>query len=397
MADGDDSLTSNNTQLPPRSQGNSGGEDADALYAQGMAHYRRREWEDARECFARLWAIAPDRRGVGVLLDEVDMFIQLEAMRPGEEETIPVSAEAEARKDQPAAGSVPHGPVTDRAGGRRIRWLPVGAVLAVLAVIILLIPGEDQDQLLFYYWRCQSAMNAKSPDYSAAVEYCREALRLATDDESVRAERGEAEWYQPLVRLRARVSRLVREALGLIPSVRDVELQHEKARLYCRLDVLCCEAVAEDIEAGSLSAAIDKLDEILLAGDPTRCGAQAMKNLLEDWRAAEAREDRSGMVSILNQLLERTDWCSDNGEDLLDVLLDNLYEKLPTLTPTQTLTPTPTATLTPTPTYTWTPTPTDTLTPTPTDTWTPTPTDTPTKPRPKPTDTPAPTYTPIRW
>jgi tetratricopeptide (TPR) repeat protein len=397
VADGDDPLSSNNTQVPPLSQGNSSGESADALYAQGMAHYRRREWEEAQDCFARLRAIAPDRRGVDGLLDEVDMFIQLEAMRPGEEETIPLSAEAEAKKDKPA-GSVQHGSVTDRARGRRIRWLPVGAVLAVLAVIILLIPSEDQDQLLFYYWRCQSAMNAKPPDYCAAVEHCREALRRATDVESVRTERGKAEWYQPLVRLRARLSRLVREELDLIPSVRDVEVQREKAKLYCRLDVLCCEGMAQDIEAGSLDDAIDKLDEILLAGDPTRCGAQRMKNLLEDWLAAEARQDRSGMISILNQVQERTDWCSD--EDLLHDLVDNLYEKLPTPTPTQTLTPTPTHTLTPTPTYTWTPTPTDTLTPTPTDTWTPTPTDPPPPtPKPKPTNTPipTPTDTPIRW
>ena len=68
-------------------------EDADALYAQGMAHYRRREWEEARKNFARLRLIAPDRRGVDALLNEVDIFIQLREMQPARAEAETVVTE----------------------------------------------------------------------------------------------------------------------------------------------------------------------------------------------------------------------------------------------------------------------------------------------------------------
>ena len=37
--------------------------DAEALYEKGMAHYRRREWIEARECFRRLNELEPNRKG----------------------------------------------------------------------------------------------------------------------------------------------------------------------------------------------------------------------------------------------------------------------------------------------------------------------------------------------
>lgn len=56
--------------------------DADALYRQGMAYYRARQWPEARDCFLRLRAAEPDRRGVDGLINELDHFIRLEEVRP---------------------------------------------------------------------------------------------------------------------------------------------------------------------------------------------------------------------------------------------------------------------------------------------------------------------------
>ncbi|HOG45763.1 MAG TPA: hypothetical protein PLJ35_12065 [Anaerolineae bacterium] len=55
----------------------SGGE---ALYNQGMAHYRRREWRQARQSFLRLKAVEPCRHGIDALLDELEIFIRLDSL-----------------------------------------------------------------------------------------------------------------------------------------------------------------------------------------------------------------------------------------------------------------------------------------------------------------------------
>jgi tetratricopeptide (TPR) repeat protein len=74
-------------QIPTTSAEQKDEQEADALYARGMAHYRRREWNEAKACFERLKAIAPERRVVDALLNEVEMFIQLPAMRPEQPKT----------------------------------------------------------------------------------------------------------------------------------------------------------------------------------------------------------------------------------------------------------------------------------------------------------------------
>jgi len=398
IAHDDASLTSNSAQGPAQSQAGGTGEDADALYARGMAHYRRRKWQEAKECFARLRAIAPDRRGVDALLDEVGMFIQLQAMQAGEEERVSVSAEAGAEEEQPASSSAQREAVPDGVRTRRVPWLALMAVLAVLAVILLLIPNEDEARVRETLNRCQSAMNAR--DYCEAAECLREALHLATDDESVKTEDEGAKWYQHLVRLWAQVARLVREALGLVPSVREIGVRYEKATLFCRLHTLCCEGVAEDIAADRLSPAIEKLDEVLDFGDPTRCSADEKKDLLERWRRLEERGDRSEICSILDQLRNLADCWSDRARHLLDELFDKLCEQPPS-PPTETLTPTAAPTPTETVTPTTVPTPTETVTPTTVPTLTqtltpappptPTATATPVPPKPKPaTPTPKP-------
>mgnify|MGYP001098977956 CR=1 FL=1 len=249
-------------------------EDVDALYAQGMAHYRRREWDEAKECFARLRSIAPDRGGVDALLNEVDIFIQLQAMGPSEPGIGAVIAEPE--EAQPSLSPVQAGSVTDRARRRRIPWLTAIVVLAVLAVILAVVdPTGAFGSIVNSIVDREGVARAQR-----LVNQGRAAMNVGNYERAVEAFGG---------------------ALALAPDREDIEVQHEKAELYYRLDTLCVEADS-DAAAGRLGAATDKLDEILKAGDPTHCGA---KEKMQEWERSKALEDR---FSEAQDSLEQGDW-----------------------------------------------------------------------------------------
>ena len=91
----------------PNDEGKSA-DDANLLYSRGMAHYRRRQWREARDCFVRLKAIQSERRGIDALLDELNIFIQLEAIQP--------------ERKEPAPGR-PAGTVEER-GESRVEFVP---------------------------------------------------------------------------------------------------------------------------------------------------------------------------------------------------------------------------------------------------------------------------------
>jgi len=67
--------------------------ESEALYDQGMAHYRAHEWAAARACFLRVLELDARRHGVAQLLDEVEYFLRLEgasaADRPAAQPTRP--------------------------------------------------------------------------------------------------------------------------------------------------------------------------------------------------------------------------------------------------------------------------------------------------------------------
>ncbi len=73
---------------------------AEALYRQGMAHYRRRQWRQARDSFQGLKKLDPGWRGVDALLHELDIFINLEDLSP--DETSPGQAAADQKPLTPA-------------------------------------------------------------------------------------------------------------------------------------------------------------------------------------------------------------------------------------------------------------------------------------------------------
>jgi len=68
--------------------------DPDALYNEGMAHYRRRRWRRAKACFDQVRQHQPNRRGVDALLRELDIFIQLESVESDARQEAPLDAEA---------------------------------------------------------------------------------------------------------------------------------------------------------------------------------------------------------------------------------------------------------------------------------------------------------------
>lgn len=93
----------------------------EALYREGMAHYRARRWAQARECFARLRVLDPGRHGIDSLLSELDHFIRLEEVRPA------LTAATAARETMAGMNGRPTAPRF---------WLVLIPILAVVVVII---------------------------------------------------------------------------------------------------------------------------------------------------------------------------------------------------------------------------------------------------------------------
>ncbi len=182
------------------------GEDADGLYAQGMAHYRRREWQEARDCFLQLKSVAPDRRGVDALLNEVDLFLQLAAMQPeSQQDQVPrEQSEAVPKEDLPEPA--PAAPAIRRRS-------PASAVLLIVAVLMIafvalyatgmldtLIGNQRQARVQTLVNQGRAALNVG--DYERAVQAFGEALALAPTNEEVKtwyakAQRGQqlTSWY----------------------------------------------------------------------------------------------------------------------------------------------------------------------------------------------------------
>jgi hypothetical protein len=108
--------------------------DAEALYDEGMALYRRRRWREARQCFVRVKTLQPTRRGIEALLRELDIFIQLETVEsePSREPAIPAATPV----DEPTYEQAPDAPTLQRRRGRSAI-----AVLVVFIVSALIVGG----------------------------------------------------------------------------------------------------------------------------------------------------------------------------------------------------------------------------------------------------------------
>ena len=115
------SLSSSKTASTLHTDGN---EQADHLYAEGMAYYQRRQWRQALAAFSRLREIQPQRQGITALIDEINWFIQLEEMAPERKEL------------------EPEGGITSN----RLRWLPwlLSLLILVIATAVILFVAGDR-------------------------------------------------------------------------------------------------------------------------------------------------------------------------------------------------------------------------------------------------------------
>jgi len=147
-----------------------GNEQADHLYAEGMAYYQRRQWRQALAAFSRLQEMEPQRQGIGALIDEINWFIQLEEMAP------------ERREQEP------EGLITSN----RLRWLPwlLSFLILIVATAIILfvagdrifnLPGRGPDPgLVELYNEGQSQLAVGN--YEGAINAFESILAIDSDD-----------------------------------------------------------------------------------------------------------------------------------------------------------------------------------------------------------------------
>jgi len=150
--------------------------DAEALYTRGMAHYRRREWQRAMEYFVRLKALEPNRPGIDALLDELDWFIQLQAMGPeGQATETPALSTAPAA--EPEVREVAARPPKARRAPIRFNWrvLIWPLVLVVVALgAFLIFKTQQPDPIDVLYNRAQAKMTVG--DYEEAIRIYEQIL-----------------------------------------------------------------------------------------------------------------------------------------------------------------------------------------------------------------------------
>jgi tetratricopeptide (TPR) repeat protein len=243
------------------------GEDADSLYAEGMAHYRRREWQEAKDCFLRLRSVAPDRRGVDALLNEVDLFLQLAAMQPERQhEEAPQEQVEEARSAelvQPASAV------------QTVRRRSPGAVILVILAVLMIVFA-----ILYATGALDSLLgNQRQARVQILVNQGRAALNVGDYERAVQA---------------------FGEALALAPTNEDVKTWYAKAQRYQQLTAWY-EQAGEDIAAQRWDDALSKLDRIM-AVEPTYKDTSTKIEFVKSQQTLDAR------FAEAKQHLEQGNW-----------------------------------------------------------------------------------------
>jgi len=151
----------------------------EALYRQAMAHYRRREWQQAREDLMRLKAVEPGRRGIDAVLDELAIFIRLDSLR-----SAPSAAPspAQPRPSAPALLTAARRLVPGRLAGLALMGVALAAALAFFAyhLVAARTAGRPRD-----LHRAAPAL-AAAGDWSRAIDAYEEWLLWAPGDAEAR-------------------------------------------------------------------------------------------------------------------------------------------------------------------------------------------------------------------
>ncbi|KPL24815.1 MAG: hypothetical protein AMJ93_01640 [Anaerolineae bacterium SM23_84] len=288
MAHDSDLLKSNSAEALGTDQPLGAAEDADALYAEGMAHYRRREWEDARKCFTRLKSIAPGRRGVDALLNEVDIFIQLQDMQPEREA---VSVDLDTAQGSPRAEAAVEQAVEAKAVSLRRSALPV-MLVGVVAVIIIFLTLYGTGML-------DSIIgNQRQTRVRALLNHGRAALTVGDCNRAVEA---------------------FGEALALAPTNEDVRIWYLKAQTCQQLASLYTQA-EEAIAAEQWATAMEKLGEIV-----------AIDLTYKD--ASEKMEVVQGLLTLDDLLTQAKSYFEQGAWNEAIQALEQLQEQAPAFNP----------------------------------------------------------------
>jgi tetratricopeptide (TPR) repeat protein len=283
-----DLLKSNSAESLETDQRLGTAEDADALYAEGMAHYRRREWEDARRCFARLKSIAPGRRGVDALLNEVDIFIQLQDMQPEREA---VSFDVGTAQGSPRAEPVVEQAVEAKTGSLRRSARPV-VLVGVVAVIIIFLT-------LYATGMLDSVTgNQRQTRVRALLNHGRAALTVGDCNRAVEA---------------------FGEALALAPTDEDVQIWYLKAQTCQQLASLYAQA-EEAIAAEQWATAMEKLGEIV-----------AIDLTYKD--ASEQMEVVQGLLTLEDLLTQAESYFEQGAWNEAIQTLEQLQQQAPAFKP----------------------------------------------------------------
>ena len=166
------------------------GESAEqGLYERGLAHYRRREWQEAHACFRQLKEEQPNRPRLDALLHELEALTRADsaddrASRGAEDGPAGVSRLTE--QNIPGAPDQPEETPRGRRRGRR--WLGIAGVcllgLATVALVYLYhvggIPLLSASDVRAARNRCRSRVVAEK--WCEALAACGELAALVPDD-----------------------------------------------------------------------------------------------------------------------------------------------------------------------------------------------------------------------
>ena len=158
---------------------------ADALYKQGLAYYRQRQWQQARESFQSLKALDPGRRGIDALLDELEIFIRLESFVPTDSRhNAPSSAQAGLGRAVTAQGF----PAESVAPAERPRSSWSGLALIGVIVLVSLAYGVANPHVGRRIAELREAGqdHAAAQEWSEAINAYEELLLLSHGDAEVR-------------------------------------------------------------------------------------------------------------------------------------------------------------------------------------------------------------------
>ncbi|MGQ9517782.1 MAG: tetratricopeptide repeat protein, partial [Anaerolineae bacterium] len=177
------------------------------LYERGMTHYRRREWVEARAYFRRLKEIEPTRKGIDDLLEDLNLFIQLQSVRAPEgseagftellaEATSQAMGMKEGEGEEELRSPVPV-PAESFAGrpataGRTVGII-IAAVIVVAAALIAVFAGNhplfgkraSEAEAIALYNRGQARLAVA--DYDEAISIFQQLLEMEPDNREAQA------------------------------------------------------------------------------------------------------------------------------------------------------------------------------------------------------------------